>query len=81
MTIRFEVYGVQEAVSQLRKYDRDMYQTIIKDLKDNGAPLAARLVQRSLVNRFAVKATGTQQATGKASQRYLHTTVLRFGQV
>ena len=43
MTIRFEVYGVKEAVSQLRKYDRAMYETIIKDLKDNGAPLAAKV--------------------------------------
>jgi len=43
MTIRFEVYGVQEAVAQLRKYDRSMYDTIIKDLKNVATPLAAKV--------------------------------------
>jgi hypothetical protein len=43
MTIRFEVYGVQEAVAQLRNYDRSMYDTIIKDLKNVAAPLAAKV--------------------------------------
>ena len=43
MTIRFEVYGVQEAVAQLRNYDRSMYDTIIKDLKNVATPLAAKV--------------------------------------
>jgi hypothetical protein len=43
MTIRFEVYGVQQAVSQLRKYDRDMYNDIIKDLRNVAAPLASKV--------------------------------------
>jgi hypothetical protein len=43
MTIRFEVYGVQKAVAELRKYDRAMYETIIKDLRNVAAPLAAKV--------------------------------------
>jgi hypothetical protein len=43
MTIRFEVYGVREAVAELRNYDRAMYQTIIQDLKDDGKPLANKV--------------------------------------
>lgn len=40
MTIRFEVYGVRDAVAQLRKYDRTMYNEIIKDLRTVATPLA-----------------------------------------
>jgi hypothetical protein len=43
MTIRFEVHGMQEAVAELRKYDRAMYQTIIKDLQQSGKPLADKV--------------------------------------
>lgn len=43
MTIRFEVYGVREAVSQLRKYDRTMYEEIVKDLRNVATPLAAKV--------------------------------------
>jgi hypothetical protein len=43
MTIRFEVHGLQGAISTLRKYDREMYQTIITDLKLQSAPLVAKV--------------------------------------
>lgn len=40
MTIRFEVYGVRDAVRELREYDRKMYDHIINDLKSSAKPLA-----------------------------------------
>ena len=43
MTIRFEVHGLQGAISTLRKYDREMYQRIITDLKLQSAPLVAKV--------------------------------------
>jgi hypothetical protein len=43
MTISFEVYGVREAVSQLRKYDRTMYDDIVKDLRNVATPLASKV--------------------------------------
>jgi hypothetical protein len=39
MTIKFETYGIREAVAELRKYDRAMYEVIIKDLKTKGAAI------------------------------------------
>ena len=43
MTIRFEVHGLQGAIATLRKYDRAMYEIIIKDLKDKSAPLVSKV--------------------------------------
>lgn len=43
MTIKFETYGIREAIAELRKYDRAMYEVIIKDLKDKGQPLTSKV--------------------------------------
>jgi hypothetical protein len=43
MTIRFEVYGVKDAVRELRDYDRQMYDRIINDLKSSAQPLATKV--------------------------------------
>lgn len=43
MTIRFETYGIREAIAELRKYDRSMYEVIVKDLRDKGQPLASKV--------------------------------------
>lgn len=43
MTIAFESYGIREAIANLRKYDRSMYEIIIRDLKEKGTPLVQKV--------------------------------------
>jgi hypothetical protein len=38
--IRIEVYGVAEAIKELRNLEPDLYRNLIKDLKQSAAPLA-----------------------------------------
>jgi len=43
MGITFETHGISEAVAELRKYDREMYEVIMKDLKTGAQPLAMKV--------------------------------------
>jgi hypothetical protein len=79
MTIKFETYGIREAVAELRKYDREMYEVIIKDLKTKGSRWRARWLMLSRCNRFAVSVIGAQKA--EARMGFRHITGQEFEQV
>jgi hypothetical protein len=55
MTIRFETYGIREAVAELRNYDRTMYEEIIKDLKQKGQPLVSKVAEAFPMQPFRRK--------------------------
>ena len=40
MGIKVDVYGVRETLAELRKYERETFNRISKDLKTSGKPTA-----------------------------------------
>ena len=78
MTIRFETYGIREAIAELRKYDRSMYEVIVKDLRDKGQPLASKVADAFPMQPF--RRVSNWRTEGRSKNGFPHITVREFEQ-
>jgi hypothetical protein len=75
MGMKVETYGVRETLAELRKYERETFTRISKDLKLSAEPLQGLLVQSSLMSRW--ERTGTHLVGVKGNQKCPHIRVLQ----